>query len=256
MDDVTRDRLLTLNRQFYAAVAHPFDATRQAPTPGKAQLVAQLTAQRRATPLRVLDAGCGNGRLAVMLEGAGRAVEYTGVDGEAQLLAAAARNTAELTHVRTRFVQADLAEPDWRAALTEDDFDAVVCLATLQHMPGYALRRRVVSDLAGLTGPDGIVALSGWQFMDSPRLRGRLLDWSTAGVAPSAVEPGDALLPWKQAVYAVRYVHLIDADEFQRLATQAGLETLTTFRADGREGNLNLYVLLQRRAGTRGRAAR
>jgi hypothetical protein len=42
----------------------------------------------------------------------------------------------------------------------------------------------------------------------------------------------------------LRYVCHIDETESELLAEAAGLEVLEHFRADGREGNLNLYVVL------------
>lgn len=250
MNSETRDRLLHLNRQFYAAVAQPFDATRQAHTPGKRALVNKIGAAYPhlcpdGDPLQMIDAGCGNGRLAFMLEDLARPVAYLGVDGEAQLLARAADNTRQLQHVQPHFVQADLAAAGWPAVVADRaPFHAVVCLATLQHLPGYDLRRQLVAHLASLLAPGGQFWLSAWQFLESERLRSRLLDWSTAGIAPDNVEPGDALLPWRQDVYAVRYVHQIDEAEMAQLATDAGLQVLEHYRADGREGNLNLYVRL------------
>jgi SAM-dependent methyltransferase len=245
MNEATRTRLLEINRDFYATVAAPFDATRQAHTPGKARLVALIGAQPEGEPLRVLDVGCGNGRLAFMLEALGRPIDYVGVDAAAGLLELAAENTRDLIHVQTRFIQADLAGDSWPEALV-GNFDAVLCLATLQHLPGYALRSRLVKTLGGLTADDGVLIISAWQFMESERLRARVLPWEEAGVDATQIEPGDALLPWKQEVYAVRYVHQTTEQEFTRLATDAGLRMVDTFRADGREGNLNLYVLLQR----------
>ncbi len=60
-------------------------------------------------------------------------------------------HAAELTHVGVRFVQADLSEPGWAAALGEPPprCDLVVCLATLQHMPGYPLRAQVMRTWRG-----------------------------------------------------------------------------------------------------------
>ena len=86
----------------------------------------------------------------------------------------------------------------------------VVCLSTLQHMPGSELRVCVLQSLAKLLVAGGRLAVSAWQFLTSPRLAARQIEWDGCGRGWADVEPGDALLPWKQDVYAVRYVHQID----------------------------------------------
>lgn len=255
-------RLLTLNRQFYATVAEPFNRTRLAESPGKQQLLAYLDEQPMSTrphagPVQVLDVGCGNGRLAWLLARRGREFAYTGVDGEAQLLESARENTQSLAHVSCRWVLADLAEADWYTGWHTGVgdgtalYDWVFCLATLQHLPGFAMRARLVADLARMAGPDGWIALSAWQFLTSERLASRQIEWDVVGIDPACVEPGDALLPWKQERYAVRYVHQIDLAEMHALARHAGLTVERTFWADGREGNLNLYALLRKESKTR-----
>lgn len=248
MDPQTQQQLLALNRHFYATVAEPFDVTRRSPQPGKVALVARLPLESSSTPPTVADIGCGNGRLAWLLEERGVPLAYVGVDANAQLLALAQTHTAKLHYVHTRFVQADLAQLDWRKEVMPPDrgFDIVTCLATLHHLPGYDLRHAAMQQLARLVAPGGTVAISAWQFLTSQRFTAKLVDWATVGVDADKVEPGDALLPWQQGTPAVRYVHQLELDEVTTLATQVGLTLEESYFADGKEGNLNLYVLLRR----------
>jgi SAM-dependent methyltransferase len=247
LDPTVRQRLLALNRDFYATVAGPFDQTRRVWPPGKRRLLALLPRGAEAAPLRVADIGCGNGRLACMLAARGDPVDYTGVDADATLLALARSQCAGLPLIRARFVQADLAEAGWTRTLGDPPphFDVVVCLATLQHLPGRDLRARVVQDLAALVATDGLVAVSAWQFLTSDRFVAKQAPWSTVGLDADQVEPGDALLPWQQGGYAVRYVHQIDLAELLCLADAADLALVDHYYADGKEGNLNLYALLR-----------
>jgi 2-polyprenyl-3-methyl-5-hydroxy-6-metoxy-1,4-benzoquinol methylase len=249
MDRDVQNQLLTLNRNFYATIAEPFDSTRLAPSPGKSELVRRLPLAEMPSPA-LADIGCGNGRLAWILEERSIPLDYVGVDANAQLLSLAQAHTATLRFVRCRFVQADLAQPEWPMHVAEQasrqEFDIITCLATLHHLPGFDLRCATMQRLASLVKAGGIVAISTWQFLTSPRFQAKLVDWAEVGIDPTQVEPGDALLPWQQGSYAVRYVHQIDMDEVRALAEAAGLNIEATYFADGKEGNLNLYAILRR----------
>lgn len=244
MQASTVERLLDINRRFYAAVVEPFDATRQGWTPGQLSILPYFRSGSKQNPLSVLDVGCGNGRFGRLLGEQEIACTYTGVDGNAQLLALAEEALASLPALAARFYQADLADPAWTAPLQSRQFDVVLCLATIQHLPSYDLRRRLLSDFHRLSRQWCI--LSCWQFLTSERFVARQIDWSVVGLSAADVEAGDALLPWQQGVQAVRYVHQVDEDELGRLASDAGWRLVETFRADGKEGNLNLYGVLRR----------
>ena len=243
MRQAVQQRLLDLNRQFYAIVADEFDRTRQGLPAGMVTLARQLAATMLAGG-RVLDVGCGNGRFARALAEAGVAVHYTGIDGDARLLALAAEQTADLAGLACRFAQADLAQPGWVDGAGDARFDAVVCLAVLHHFPGYALRRRLLGEMAGRLAPEGRLALSTWQFLSVGRFVERGVSWESVGLSEADVEPGDALLTWNQGAPAVRYVHNLDLAEVTQLAADCDLAVLDTFRADGKEGNLNLFAVL------------
>lgn len=245
MRDAIVRQLLQLNRDFYATVAADFDQTRGGLPLGWRQLRDWLPPVS-GQPLRVLDVGCGNGRFAWLLDEWGIQADYIGIDGDTNLLALARAHAASLNGVRAQFYGADFTAPDWPAAhgRTQPDFDVVVCFAALHHVPSHKLRVQVVRSLAAQVIPTGVLILSHWQFLSSARFVRKQIAWQTIGLTESDVEAGDALLPWQQGTYAVRYVHQVDPAEGEALAAAAQMHITNHFYADGKEGNLNLYQCL------------
>lgn len=268
MDRETQDALLNLNRRFYQRVAPHFDATRKGWPPGLQAILPYFRKGAKGRP-GVLDVGCGNGRFARLLHREGIRARYTGVDGNKQLLRLAKESLSNCDGVECRFLQADLADPGWadgltarqapgsdRAGLggTEEScppFDVLLCTATLQHLPGYELRLRLLKEFRRLCSRHTI--LSFWQFLGRARFRSRLIEPESVGLQPDRLEPGDALLPWRQGVSAVRYVHQVDDQELASLAADAGFAVLEKFRADGKRieagssealPGMNLYAVL------------
>jgi 2-polyprenyl-3-methyl-5-hydroxy-6-metoxy-1,4-benzoquinol methylase len=230
MDEALVRRLVALNETFYARFAAPFAASRATAQPGFARLLACVPAGRP----RLLDVGCGDGRFGRFLAEQGVSVEYVGVDLSADLLGAATGSG--------RFVRRDLS----RAGSLDDlgRFALVVCLATLQHIPGRANRARLLAEMGAHLEPGGHIALANWQFTASERQRRKIRPWAEAQIDAATLEAGDYLLSWQRGGYGLRYVALLDEAETQRLADAAGLRVVGQFYSDGREGNLNLYTLL------------
>jgi SAM-dependent methyltransferase len=83
---------------------------------GEADLVDRLLG---GPPARILDAGCGTGRVAIEL--ARRGYEVQGVDRDPQMLAVARRKAPDLP-----FALADLADPSLAKTLARQPFDLVV----------------------------------------------------------------------------------------------------------------------------------
>ncbi len=241
MDERTAERLLTLNRAFYAAFARPFAVSRTVSDPALVCILPYIP--QRA---RVLDVGCGNGRLALLLDQEWPGATYVGVDVVPELVDLARAQAKRLSAVSAEFLVVDVTRPGWRGALAGTRFDCAVALAVLHHIPGSDLRLQVLREIADLLEPDGCLILSTWQFLDSPRMRRKIRDWSEIGIKEADVDAGDYLLDWKREGRGLRYCHLVDGAEVERLAASSGFGVRKTFRAGGREGNLSLFAVLDK----------
>lgn len=116
-----------------------------------------LAAVPLAAPRRVVDLGCGTGRLTAMLAARWPDALVTGIDSSTRMLAAAA---AHALPDRLEFRLLDVR--DWQPAGT---VDLVVSNAALQWLPGHL---RLLPRLAGALGPGGVLALAVPGNFDSP----------------------------------------------------------------------------------------
>jgi tRNA (uracil-5-)-methyltransferase TRM9 len=232
VNPTTLSQLLELNRQFYQAFALPFSATRQRLQPGVIRILDQVSPTDD-----LLDLGCGNGELARELARCGHAGTYTGVDYSSSLLEQATAHQP----AHFRFVQADLSTNDWEAALSGCSYDLILMFAVLHHIPGLALRLQILHKIRSLLTLGSRFIHSEWQFLNSPRLAGRVQPWGTVVVDEKDVDPGDYLLDWRTGGTGLRYVHLFSADELAGLARSTGFEVAETFLSDGETHNLGLY---------------
>ena len=115
---------------------------------GEARLVDAMIARGS----RVLDAGCGPGRVGGYLHDVGH--EVVGVDVDPVLIAA-----AEEDHSGPRWLVGDLADLDLRAQGVSAPFDAIVSAGNVMTFLAPSTRRAVLTRLRAHVAPDGRAAI-------------------------------------------------------------------------------------------------
>ncbi len=115
---------------------------------GEARLVDAMVPRRS----RILDAGCGPGRVGGALALLGHTV--VGVDVDPVLIAAAVQD-----HPGGRWLVGDLAELDLPAAGIADPFDAIVCAGNVMAFLAPSTRRMVLTALRAHLAPAGRAAI-------------------------------------------------------------------------------------------------
>ncbi len=115
---------------------------------GEARLVDAMVGRRA----RVLDAGCGPGRVGGHLAELGH--DVVGIDLDPVLI-----DAAELDHPGPTWLVADLSELDLAALGVEPRFDVVVCAGNVMGFLDPDTRRRVLERLASTLAGDGRIVV-------------------------------------------------------------------------------------------------
>jgi SAM-dependent methyltransferase len=194
----------------------------------------ELAHRHFVSPGRLVDLGCGTGRLAIDFAGRGFAV--LGVDLSEEMLRVAAGKAAQ-AGVAVEFLRVNLVELE---ALADASFDYAACLfSTLGMIDGAEYRQRAVGHVHRLLRSGGKFLLhvhNRWfQFWDK---EGR--KWLLGDVVRSLVNrstAGDRVMPAHQGVACLR-LHHFTRREAVALLSSAGFRSVEvhplSLRPDGR----------------------
>jgi 2-polyprenyl-3-methyl-5-hydroxy-6-metoxy-1,4-benzoquinol methylase len=207
--------LSKLSKQSYNQIAADFDATR------KKYLWPEMLAFAAdiKNGAKVLDAGCGNGRLLEAL--ADKQIAYLGIDNSTALL-----NLARTNYPAHNFQELDLSTPNFSDSqiFSKQQFDFIFCIAVLQHLPSASLRIQALKNLKKLLVPGGQLLISNWNLWASAK---RALIFQQAFkkiIGLNKLDFGDLIFPWKNNAgeeVSERYYHAFSGRELKTLALKA-----------------------------------
>jgi len=207
MESKVRDNLQKLVRDSYQAIASDFNVTRQK----KIWPEIEKIVSRIKDGDKILDIGCGNGRLLSVL--ANKQINYLGVDNSSELIKLAQRN-----YPNQQFKIGDILQLD---LIPEKNFDYIFCIAVLQHIPSKKWRLEALKQLKEKIGVEGQIIVSNWNLWANPKHRPLLFKsyWSKI-LGKNQLDFGDIVFPWKNSQgqpVSSRYYHAFTALEIKKM---------------------------------------
>lgn len=183
---------------------------------------------------KLLDAGCGNGRLLELLKD--KNINYTGIDISEELI-----NLAEKRYPRNNFLVAD----NLNLPFPDDNFDKIFSVAVLHTIPSVELRNRALSELKRVLRQGGLLILTVWDIWRKDTFLLLLKYYLLKLLGKSKLDFGDAFVPW--ADKTERYYHFFTKKELKSLVEAAGFKILLSDVAKNETGKRsNIYLIAQK----------
>lgn len=259
MNTETAHALCDITSAFYRAHAASFSSTRRGAWAGWENCLDAAGFPPGAPCARVLDVACGNMRFLHFLEERFPSVafDYLAVDNceplaEGEALPFRSRVAFRPIDVAGALLSGELERELAVACAGAPERDASVCFGFFHHVPTVQAREALLRALVRSVRPGGAVAVSFWQFENSPDLARRARETTARACGELGIrdlDRGDYLVGWQNEPHAYRYCHSFASPEIDKLAASAQTEAdvVSRFTADGRTGNLNAYLVLRRK---------
>ncbi|MBU3934395.1 class I SAM-dependent methyltransferase [Patescibacteria group bacterium] len=190
---------------------------------------------------KVLDLGCGNGRLFPSLKE--KKIDYIGVDNSEHLISEA----------KSKFPEAKFEVQDLlNLSFPKNNFDKIYCIAVLHHIPSKELRLKALQEIKRILKPGGILILTVWNLWKRKTIRRLVFKNNLLKlIGLVKMDFNDVLIPsWKDKsnkFLIQRYIHLFIEKELKRLAEKSGflIKDAGITKRPGRKNN-NIYIICQK----------
>jgi len=185
---------------------------------------------------KILDLGCGNGRLFEVLKE--KNISYFGVDFSEEMVKIASQR-----YPNAFFQKANALSLPFK----DNFFDKIFCFAVFHHIPSLDLRIEFLKEAKRVLKKEGLFIISVWNLLKTKKIL--VLKYALLKILKhSFLDFKDIFYPWKNEkgeVLAWRYFHCFSLRELKGLSKKAGFFVKKAYeRKSGRESNL--YLILQK----------
>lgn len=197
-------KIIEQNREVYDKIAPLFATTRQYLWDDLKPFVKYLKPNQK-----VLDIGCGTGRLYQIFAKFQDSLDYVGLDqSEGQL------EEAKRDFPNNKYVQAEMTKLSFEGS----SFDLIFCIATLHHLPDETTREEALSEMYRVLKPGGRVFMTNWNlYSDSAKKTVEKGKWEET--------EGEFRVPWMNPqgeIVGERYYYGFTPEYLQKIFETAG----------------------------------
>jgi len=226
-------KIIEQNREVYDIIAPLFASTRQ-------YIWYDLKSfDKYIEPnIRVLDLGCGTGRLYQIFAKFQDSIDYVGLDQSAGQLAQSKKEFPN-----NKYVQAEMTQLPFEDA----SFDLIFCIATLHHLPDEETRRHALSEMKRILQPGGRVFMTNWNlYSDSAQKTVEKGKWQQ--------NEGEFVVPWMNPegkTLGERYYYGFTPEYLDKICSEAGFVVEENYyskkgtKSDVKKGN-NVVTILRK----------
>ena len=169
---------------------------------------------------KVLDAGCGNGRL--LTEFKNKNIDYLGIDFSKNLLKIAKKN-----YPNYKFNLADITKENTFKNLK--NYDICFCIAVLHHLAAPALQLKVLNYIYKTLKTNGILVISSWNLWQKKywQYHFKQIFWKIKNKNLKFVKIPYKISDGKKITNKVnRYLYAYTKKEFENLVKEAGFKII------------------------------
>ncbi len=184
---------------------------------------------------KILDAGCGNGRLIELLRN--KKIDYTGIDFSEGLI-----EIAKKKYPGYKFLVGNILS----LPFPDNYFDVVLSVAVLHHIPSNNLRMKAIQEARRVLKKNGKFILTVWDVWGKRNLLLLVLRYSLLKLlGKSKLDFRDVFVPWGKKTN--RYYHFFTKKEIEKLVKRNGFRVLSSGIAKNETGRRsNIYVIAER----------
>lgn len=178
---------------------------------------------------KILDLGCGNGRLSEVLKE--NDIDYIGIDNSREMI-----KIAKEKYPKEKFILSDAL----RLPFKNNTFNKVFSLSVIQHIPSVELRIKFFKEAYRVLESNGKLIVTSWYFDQN-----KIKKYSKQN---QELENGDIFYPFKvpeKNIEVLRYIHCFGRKELIKLFEESGfkVEKSKIVQRGFKKENKNILVI-------------
>ncbi len=177
---------------------------------------------------KVLDYGCGNGRLLNILED--KKIYYYGIDISQKLI-----DLAQKKYASERVIFKKIKPDEKNIPFLDNYFDVIYVIASLHHIPGKQHRDDIVRDFYRILKPNGYIVVTVWNLWQKKYRKNILKNRLNIILKRSELEWNDCLINFRdnKGNLFKRYHHAFKKNELKNVFKRSGFGAVEVGKTGG-----------------------